>query len=228
MVLPLLLILAAAPSTQTWTFNTDGTPEVHIGNVDGAVRVDAVDGNDVVITVVWEGAESSRNEVGVEVVQEKGAIRARVCCGPCEQETWSCRRSGPSVKFTAKVPRRARLDLATVGGPVTVAGVKGRQSLATVNGRVDVSGSEERLDVSTVNGTVALAPRKVVATSVSSVGGDVRLKLPAQADVRLEFNTVGGRFNDSPARLGGREQTYGSGTHAVDVSTVGGSLTVQQ
>lgn len=71
MVLPLLLILAAAPSTQTWTFNTDGMPEVHIGNVDGAVRVDAVDGNDVVISVVWEGAESSRNEVGVEVVQKR-------------------------------------------------------------------------------------------------------------------------------------------------------------
>ncbi|WP_275663287.1 DUF4097 family beta strand repeat-containing protein [Corallococcus macrosporus] len=227
MVLPLLLVLAAAPSTQTWNFNTDGTPEVHIANVDGVVRVDAVDGNGVVFEVVREGGKNSRNEVEVEVVQEGDVIRARVCCGPCEEDVQVCRRSPGAVRFSVKVPRGARLEVATVGGPVTVTGVAGAQTLATVSGRVEVSGSEERLDVSTVNGAVALAPRKVVTTSVSTVNGDVRLKLPARADVRLEFNTVGGRFNDSPARLGGREQTYGAGTHAVEVSTVGGSLSVQ-
>ena len=66
-----------------------------------------------------------------------------------------------------------------------------------------------------------------MSTSVSTVGGDVRLKPPAKADVRLEFNSVSGRFNDSAAMLGRREKTYGAGTQSVEVSTVSGSLTVQ-
>ncbi len=228
MVIPLMLVLAAAPATQTWKFDTEGAPDVHIANVDGAVRVDAVDGNGVLFEVVKEGAENSRNEVDVKVVQEGNAIRARVCCGPCEQESRSCRRGIPAVRFSVKVPRATRLEVATVGGPVTVTGVAGPQELATVSGRVEVSGSEERLDVSTVEGSVALAPRKVVNTSVATVGGDVRLKLPARADVAVEFNSVSGRFNDSAARMGSREKTYGAGTHAVEVSTVSGSLSVQQ
>ncbi|WP_426751411.1 DUF4097 family beta strand repeat-containing protein [Myxococcus sp. Y35] len=228
MVLPLLLVLAAAPATQTWKFDTDGTPEVHIANVDGAVRVDAVDGNGAVFEVVREGAEKSRNELEVEVVQEGDAIRARVCCGPCEEAMSTCRRKVGAVRFSVKVPRGSRLEVATVGGPVTVNGVVGAQELATVGGRVEVNGSEGRLDVSTVEGSVTLAPRKVVTTSVSTVSGDVRLKLPARADVRLEFNSVSGRFNDSAARLGSREKTYGAGTHAVEVSTVSGSLAVQE
>ena len=48
MVLPLMLVLAAASTPQTWKFGTEGTPAVHIANVDGAVRVDGVDGNDVI------------------------------------------------------------------------------------------------------------------------------------------------------------------------------------
>ncbi|AKQ67069.1 hypothetical protein A176_003981 [Myxococcus hansupus] len=139
----------------------------------------------------------------------------------------TCRQKMQPVRFTVKVPRGTRLEVATVGGPVTVNGVAGAQEVATVGGRVEVNGSEGRLDVSTVEGSVTLAPRKIVTTSVSSVGGDVRLKLPAKADARLEFSSVSGRFNDSAAMLGRREKTYGAGTQSVEVSTVSGSLSVQ-
>ncbi len=226
MVLPLLLVLAAAPATQTWKFGTEGTPAVHIANVDGAVRVDGVDGNDVIFEVVREGAEKSRNEVEVQVVQTGDDIRARVCCGPCEEGRQTCRQKMQPVRFTVKVPRGTRLEVATVGGPVTVNGVAGAQELTTVGGRVEINGSEERLAVSTVEGSVALAPRKFVTTSVTTVSGDVRLKLPAKADVTVEFNTVSGRFNDSAAMMGSREKTYGAGTQSMEVSTVSGSLAV--
>ncbi|MFP2929121.1 DUF4097 family beta strand repeat-containing protein [Pyxidicoccus sp. 3LG] len=230
MHLTLLILLAAAPATsQTWKFETDGTPEVHIANVDGAVRVDAVDGNSVVFEAVLEGPEKSRNEVEVEVVQKGDEIRAQVCCGPCEEERRNCRLGNRNqVRWTVKVPRGTELYVSAVSSPVTVVGVTGEQEISTVSGRVEVNGSERQLSVSSVDGDVVLAPKKVVTTSVSTVGGDVRLKLPAKADAKVEFSSVGGSFNGSTVALGSREKTYGAGSQDVEVSTVGGSLTVQE
>ncbi|QSQ27332.1 DUF4097 family beta strand repeat protein [Pyxidicoccus parkwayensis] len=230
MHLALLAVLAATSATpQSWKFETDGTPEVHISNVDGAVRVDAVDGNNVVIEVVREGPESSRNKSEVEVVQEGDVVRAEVCCGKCEEERHSCKGGEVGAfRFTVKVPRGTELHVAAVNSPVSVAGVSGEQEISVVTGRVEVNGSERKLSVSSVDGDVALAPRKVVTSSVSTVSGDVRLKLPAKADAKVEFSSVGGSFNGSSVALGSREKSYGAGTQEVEVSTVSGSLTVQE
>ncbi|WP_240359526.1 DUF4097 family beta strand repeat-containing protein [Pyxidicoccus trucidator] len=229
MYLALLVVLAASPATpQTWKFETDGTPQVHIANVDGAVRVDAVDGNSVIFEVVREAPESARNKVEVEVVQQGDVVRAQVCCGPCEAERHSCRGEMGSVRFAVKVPRGTELHVAAVNSAVTVTGVTGEQEISTVNGRVEVNGSERRLSVSSVDGEVALAPRKVMPTSVSTVSGDVRLKLPAKADAKVEFSSVGGSFNGSSVALGSKQKSYGAGSQEVEVSTVSGALTVQE
>jgi hypothetical protein len=227
MHLALLLVLAAAPATpQTWKFETDGTPEVHIANVDGTIRVDGVDGNSAVFEVVAEPGSGNKTEV--EVVQEGDVVRARVCCGPCEEKRQSCNGKAPVVRFTVKVPRATELHVGAVSAPVVVTGVTGEQELSTVSGRLEVNGSERQLSISSVDGEVVLAPKKVVTTSISTVSGDVRLKMPAKADARVEFSSVGGRFNGSSVSLGSKEKTYGAGTQDVSISTVGGSLTLQE
>lgn len=227
--LALLVLLAAAPATpQTWKFETDGTPEVHIGNVDGVVRVDGVDGNNVVFEVVREGPESSRNKFEVEVVQEGDVVKAQVCCGKCEEERHSCKGDLGPVRFTVKVPRQTELHIGVVNSTVSVTSVTGAQEISSVNGRVEVNGSERRIEVSSVEGEVVLAPRRLVTSSVSTVSGDVRLKLPAKADATVEFSSVGGSFNGSSVALGSKEKSYGAGSEKVAVSTVSGSLTVKE
>jgi hypothetical protein len=229
MHLALLVLLAAAPATpQTWKFETDGTPEVHVANVDGAIRIDAVDGNSVVIEVVREGPEAVRNKTEVEVVQQGDAVKARVCCGPCQEARSSCKGELASVRFTVKVPKGSELNIGAVNSVVTVNGVAGAQEISTVTGRVEVNGSERRLEISAVDGEVVLAPRKVMTTSVNTVSGDVRLKLPAKADAKVEFTSVGGSFNGSSVALGSKQKSYGAGSQEVEVSTVSGSLTVQE
>lgn len=229
MLLPLLAVLAsAAPTTQTWKFDTDGTPQVHLSNVNGAVRVDAVDGNSVVIEAVPENPDSSRKAMNVEVSQDGDEVEVRVCCGPCESRQQSCKSEHGSVRLAVKVPRASELNVSVVNGAVVVKGVTGPQQHATVNGRVEVNGSERRLSVSTVEGEVVLAPKKLEDTEVSTVSGNVRLKLPERADARVEFSSVGGSFNGSSVALGSKKKTYGAGTHEVEVSTVSGSLTLQE
>lgn len=225
MLLPLLLVLAAAPNPQTWNFKTEGAPEVHISNIKGSIAVDGTDGNSVSFEVFQEGDEKSRNTYPVEVVQDGNEVRARVCCGPCEEHRRRCEDT-VATRFVVKVPRGTELHVSAVDAVVKVAGVAGEQAISTVNGRVDVSGSKKDVSVSAVNGDVVLAPAMAGRTSVSTVSGNVKLKLPEQPDVRLSFSSVGGSFNGKSTALGSVSRTWGEGTHEVDVSTVSGSLDV--
>ncbi|MCE9673909.1 DUF4097 domain-containing protein [Myxococcus stipitatus] len=174
-----------------------------------------------------ENPGSAGDAVEVEVVQEGDHIRARVCCGPCEVSRRSCKGKAPVVRLTARVPRQSELEVSVVTSSAVVKGVAGEQELSSVSGRVEVNGSERRLSVSGVDSEVVLAPRKLGETSVNTVAGDIRLKLPDGADATVEFSSVGGRFNGKSVDLGSRKATYGAGTQTVEVSTVGGSLTVQ-
>lgn len=225
MTLALLLVLAAAPTPQTWKFQTDGTPEVHISNIEGSVAVEGVDGNSVFFEVLQERDGKSGNTFPIEVVQEGDEVRARVCCGPCgpEQRKGKCNDVAPT-RFVVKVPRGTELHVSAVNASVRVAGVAGEQEIASVNGKVDVAGSKGDLSVSAVTGDVTLAPEQVAATSVSTVSGNVRLKMPERADARLQFSSVSGSYNGKSAALGSRSHTWGEGTHSVEVNTVSGAL----
>jgi hypothetical protein len=227
MSLPLMLLLAAAPVPQTWNFQTNGTPEVRISNVEGKILIEGVDGNNVVFEVLQDGTEAARNEFPVEVVQDGNVVRARVCCGPCAEKRRSCNEV-VKTQFKVKVPRGAELNLNSVNSEVKVVGVEGEQQISTVDGRVEVEGSQGTVSVSAVSGAVVLVPRAVGETSVSTVSGPVKLRMPKNADAKLEFSSVGGSFNGQSAALGGVKRKYGKGTHEIEVSTVSGELQVQQ
>jgi hypothetical protein len=228
MITALLLVLAAAPTPQTYQFQTDGTPQVHISNIEGSVSVEGSDGNNVYFEVFQERDNNSRTAYPVEVVQDGDVIRARVCCGECGQERKNSRscNNPAATRFVVKVPRGTELHVSSVNAAVKVAGVGGAQEISSVNGRVDVAGSKQALNVSAVSGEVALAPEQVARTSVSTVSGDVRLKLPERADAQLGFSSVSGSFNGKSVSLGSVEKTWGKGTHDIGVSTVSGSLEV--
>lgn len=224
MTLALLLVLAAAPTPQTWKFQTDGTPEVHISNIEGSISVEGVDGNSVFFEVLQDREVKSGNTFPVEVVQDGDKVKARVCCGPCESERRSRCNDVAPTRFVVKVPRGTELHVSAVNASVRVAGVAGEQEISSVNGKVDVSGSKNDLSVSAVAGDVTLAPEQVAATSVSTVSGNVRLKMPERADARLQFSSVSGSYNGKSAALGSKSHTWGEGTHSVEVSTVSGAL----
>lgn len=227
MTLPLMLLLAAAPVPQTWTFQTDGTPEIRVSNIEGEILIEGVDGNNVLFEVLQEGGEAARRESPVEVVQDGKVVRAQVCCGPCTEKRRSCNEVA-KTHFRVKVPHGAELNLSSVNSAVKVVGVVGEQTIATVDGKVEVSGSRQAVSVSAVSAEVVLAPEVVAETSVNTVSGAVKLRMPKGADAQLGFSSVGGSFNGESAVLGGVKRTYGKGTHTVDVSTVSGELRVQK
>lgn len=222
----LLLVLAAAPASQSWQFETDGTPKVSISNVNGSVRVEAASGKTVSVEATQEGSEAERARYPIEVEKDGDEVTVRMCCGSCGKKMSNCHDPVPT-HFVVKVPRDSSLEVSTVEAPVKVSGVAGEQELSVVNGDVSVKGSRGELEVSAVNGNVELAPEALGDTEVSTVSGNVKLVLPRGAGASVDFSSVDGRFNGRGVSLGSTSHKYGNGEHDVDVSTVSGALDIQ-
>ena len=60
MNIALLLLLAATPASQSWRFETDGTPTVNVSNINGSIRVEATEGRTLSVEYVQEGSEAER------------------------------------------------------------------------------------------------------------------------------------------------------------------------
>jgi len=222
----LLVVLAATPAPQTWSFDAGAAPTVKVSDVNGSITVEGTETGKVSVEVRQEGSAEKLASYPVEVKQDGDTVTARLCCGPCAEKRRDC-RSPPDTHFTLRVPRGASLELSAVNAPVKVRGVVGRQEVSSVNGKVELTGSTKELKVSSVNGPVSLSPQALASTEVSTVSGDVQLRLPAKADATLEYSTVGGSFNGKSKSLGSVTQRYGAGTHDVEISTVSGELQVE-
>ncbi|WP_395835595.1 DUF4097 family beta strand repeat-containing protein [Cystobacter fuscus] len=221
----LIVVLASAPAPASWRFDAGATPEVSLSAINGSIQVEAVEGQTVSV--------EARGEDGVDVkpfldVEHDGdEVSVSVCCGPCEERRASrCDNPAP-VHLVVKLPRGSELEVSTVGAPVKVTGVAGSQEVTTVNGDVSLLGSRGHLEVTTVGGGVDLRPDDLEDTEVSTVSGNVKLKLPRDAGAQVEFSSVGGRFNGSGVSLGSIERRYGNGGSAVEVNTVSGSFDLQ-
>jgi|GEM_PF-2491103 len=229
MISTLLLVLAAAPASHTWSGETNGTPEVTISNVKGSIQVEGVEGKTVSVEARGEDGADVKNSL--RFAQDgDDEVDIQVCCGPCtdtQKSSLSSCSNPPSVHLVVKVPRGSELDVSAVKAPIKVSGVTGKQELAAVDGDISVRGSRGKLEVSTVNGQVDLLPDALAHTEVSTVAGNVKLKLPRGAGARVEYASVGGKFNGRGVTLGSAEQRYGNGENQVEVSTVSGALDIQ-
>ncbi len=227
MNLALVLVLAAAPATQSWNFDTSATPKVSVSNVNGSVRIEATDAKSVSVEAKQEGSEEERAKFPLEVKKDGDEVSVRLCCGgSCSTKTMNC-KNPVSTHFVLKVPRATALEVGVVNAEVKTSGIAGTQDVSVVNGEVSLKGSRGPLEVSAVNGSVELAPEALADIEVSTVSGAVKLKLPRGAGANLDYSSVGGRFNGRELNPGSTEQRYGNGEHDIDVNTVSGSLDVQ-
>lgn len=220
----LIVVLASTPAS--WRFETGATPEVSLSAVNGSIQVEAVEGQTVSVEARREDGADVKPFLDVE--HDGDEVSVAVCCGPCGEQRATSRCDNPvPVHLVVKLPRGSELEVSAVGAPVKVTGVTGPLEVNTVSGDVSLLGSRGRLEVATVGGSVDLRPDDINNTEVSTVSGNVKLKLPRDAGARVEFSSVGGRFNGGGVSLGSIERRYGDGESPVEVSTVNGSFDIQ-
>ena len=123
------------------------------------------------------------------------------------------------------------LTLRTVSGEIEAQPVKGELALNTVSGAVTVAGELSQLTGRSVSGDLTFDLDDVPQASLTTVSGDVILRVPTDASLRLDATTMSGHLDSAfpvagvstKRKLEGRVGD-GRGAPSVDVRTVSGDV----
>ena len=206
----------------------------------GGIRIEAWDRNEIRVRAVVQA--SARTMDGARQLASRVQVQAgsgRVSAsGPSDAER--NRREWWSVSYRINVPRQTDLDLNSLNGGISVAGVAGTLRFETHNGGVNLRDLAGSVRGETHNGglNVSLAGSRWEGEGldVETSNGGVTISIPEGYNAQLETRTVNGgvRFDypmtvvgDLTARTG-INATLGSGGPTVRVRTVNGGLRVQR
>ena len=238
----------AEKTTETRTLPLAAGSALTVKNVNGFIRVEAWDREEVQFT--GEFKPSSQDEqVKVVIEVGKGSMEIR---GEYPKHTGWGSYNGPQCQMTLKVPSRVSPRLETVNGEVTLSGTQGEARVTSVNGPVRVTGVTDSLKVETVNGGITLDKVRGGLTletvngaikgseldalgkgiKAETVNGSITLQV-AGLKGKLKANTVNGSISFNAK---GAEQVevkkhrvtavFPGGDQPIDVETVNGSITL--
>jgi hypothetical protein len=161
-------------------------------------RVTAIDGDEVIVSSSLD-EKSRRNEVDDEGFRrldedltfelvEKNNVATIVIAG---DNPWLSN----GAEFNIKVPRNTNLILRTeAGGDIEVEGVEGDIDINSMNGEVTLTDIVSSAVVNTMNGEVHVSFREapVKPVSLSSMNGEIDLRLPGNTKANLRMRTHNG------------------------------------
>ena len=228
--------LPACASTQVFdhTYPLQPGGIFALANVNGSVRVDGWDRNEVEVravkTALHNSADLDRVQISVESDGERMAVSTHYPQGSGVEVT---------VEYRISVPYRVQLaSVDTVNGDVHVRGVSGTGTLDSINGSVEVLDSGGRFNARTTNGDVRLELKRLPQgdpIQLATVNGSVVLSLPPGADAEINVANRNGDFHSdfplrtlnayNPRRFRGQ---LGSGGGDISMSTVNGGIRLVQ
>ena len=203
----LLASLALAPlaradetegSTATVKLSAPDKPAILNLDVPWAdVEITGVDGDTITVesTLDEKNSKPSRpgalrrldNEVSFELLEKDNTVTLRLA----GDNPWA----GHDAEFKISVPRSIALNLKTdAGGDLVVKGVEGDVEINNMNGELLLEGLMGSAVINTMNGEVraiyAKAPQKPI--SITSMNGEVDLRLPADTKANIRMRTHNG------------------------------------
>jgi DUF4097 and DUF4098 domain-containing protein YvlB len=237
-----LLLVATAPLaapdrvqvTDRQAFDTDRTPRVSLKNINGDVVIEAWDQNRIEVELVKTApSEELLERINVTMAMDDNHLRIE-----SDLDEGNYRGDAPSVDFTLRVPRGARIhSVELVNGNAEVLNVEGDVEISSVNGEVSGKNLGGEVDLATVNGAVSLVAKEGRSSiRMHSVNGGVLLVLPEKFDARIKAGTLHGDIVsiegmdvDATGFTGSSMQgVIGKGTMKVDLNTVNGSIEIRR
>ena len=179
---------------------TDGG-EVQITNGNGAVDVQATDGDTVDVRAERIATASSdaaaaeilpRMNIQEEITVGKVALRTEPLGGIVIGVT-------TEVRYHVRAPKHALVRVRAVNGALTVKGFDGRVILNSVNGGVTAEGLSGGVEVRSTNGNakIALAAFGNDLVDIRVTNGGLELALPATSDANLTASVTNGKIDVS-------------------------------
>lgn len=204
-------------------------------NVSGRIAITSWDREEAEIVARKVGPSSAAlEEVRVEVNRSERGLQVRTRY-PKKRRMWG-KRYG-SVHYSIRLPERADLRIASINGPVEVAGISGEVEAQTVNGSLRLTGQRGSVNAKTVNGRIECeldSFREGERHSFRTVNGRVQLTLGPEARGQLDARAINGRVIldldglehlDTPSRRSKKVQ-IGEGGGECQVRTVNGTIHV--
>jgi DUF4097 and DUF4098 domain-containing protein YvlB len=227
---------------QTYPLSAQG--RVSLENINGAVRINAWDHNEVRVDAVKSAYRRDRlDEAKIIVEAGSDAVRIRTDY-PEQDQNFTTDRQGrlnnpAQVEYTLTIPRHARVEsVELINGGLEIEGVAGDVSASSINGPVRARGLVGQAKLSTINGPLEATFDRLDEShpiTLNSVNGPVTLTLPSDTNAQVRASTVhGGISNDFglPVRKGeyvGHDLsgTLGQGGPRIKLGNVNGSITLR-
>jgi Putative adhesin len=193
----------AGRATEDWTKTYQLSPggELHIGNTNGRVQIEGVDGNTVEIhaeKIAKAVSDDAAKELlpRIKIDEEVKPDRISIETGKLGGIMLG---ASIEVRYTVKAPKNAVIDVSNTNGLVTVRSLTGKVRAHTTNGGVrgdDVTGPVE---ASATNGGVNFDFASVGTGPIelSTTNGGVTVQLPDDAKADVVATCTNGGINVS-------------------------------
>ncbi len=223
---------------------TDGKPSLDVSSIEGDPLTVTYEGGLLTIThenLTWEGLlkwlRPQRHSATVTVtVPRKCPTQVGVVSASAVMSGISSRASVKSVSGGITLDGiTGDVDANTVSGALEAQGINGKLNFNTVSGDLTLAdGWLERLDANAVSGDVTadidLDP--LGGMQVTTVSGEVTLRLPAEADARVNLHSMSGDVRSEFAELRRSSApasrsvsgSLGAGSGHVSVTTMSGRV----
>lgn len=225
---------------RSYPLNAGG--RVNISNVNGSVRVEAWDRNEVKLEYTKTADTKERlADVEVKIESKPEFFSVETDYGNWKtggnRDRW--RNGGKlNVDFRLTVPRGAVLnEIETVNGSVAVSNFTNITRVSAVNGSVNASNLRGTAKLSTVNGEVTADFDRLESGSkitLETVNGRANLVIPSDANATVRADTLNGNITNDfglPVRKGkyvGRDLygRLGNGEVQIRLNSVNGGLSI--
>lgn len=243
--LAFIVLIAVAFQASAWskkyqeefhkTYPLTATGRVQLDNINGDVRIQVWDRNEVQVDAIkYASSQEALEDIEIVINSESNEIQIKT---DYPDSKWFGNNDNTSVDYTISIPRNAEVDdINLVNGNLEIKSAGGAVTASTVNGTLTAQDLSGETKLSTVNGTMDVAYTQLNASkiSLSSVNGTLQLKLPSNADAKIEASTVnGGISNDfgleaDKHRWVGSDLSgvIGSGKTRIDLSSVNGKISI--
>jgi hypothetical protein len=188
----------AGRASDEWTRTYQLAPggEVRVGNTNGRIEVEGIDGSTVEVRA--ERIARAATDEGARELLPRISIREDVKPDRVSIETE--RMNGlmigarVEVRYHVRAPKSALIDVSNTNGSVVVSGLAGKVSAETTNGSVTTRNLTGAVYASTTNGSVNVDVAAVGSQRIAlrTTNGSVTLNVPNDAKANLTASWTNG------------------------------------
>jgi hypothetical protein len=227
-------------ATDEWTRSYPLTAggEIRIGNGNGSIEVEAVEGSTVEVRA--ERIAKAATDTGAQELLPRITIKEDIKPDRVSIET---ERMGGimvganfEVRYHVRAPKSASVDLTNTNGTVVVSGSAGRVAAKTTNGSVTTKNLTGAVEARTTNGSVNVDVASVGSGRIAlrTTNGSVTLRLPDDAKADVLATWTNGGINVSNVKIDVTERSrrrfegrLNGGGPLIELQTTNGGIRIR-